>query len=133
MLVGEAQTLYLPPNVVCSTVFNREIFTSAVGDVSDAAQVRRRLREAGVTHVFVNWAEVGRLRRTYTWTDADGRTHPGFPDLSPRDFERLVRAGVFVELVQWRFGKPAGKLRGLSADDMAALPGGKACTVYEVH
>ena len=133
MLVGEAQTLYLPPNVSCSTVFDREIFTSTVGDVTDADAVREGLRRAGVTHLFVNWAEVGRLRETYTWTDADGRTHPGFPPLSPRDFERLVRAGVLAEREDLRWGTPLTGVRGLSADDLTALPGGKVCVVYEVH
>ncbi|HUV38585.1 MAG TPA: glycosyltransferase family 39 protein, partial [Planctomycetota bacterium] len=122
MLVGEAQTLYFPPNVVTSTVFDREVFTTTVGDVGDAETVRRRLREAGVTHVFVNWFEAGRLRGSYTWTDARGDVRPGFPALSPRDFAALVDARVLEEV--WTLddvprnddGTPK-PLRGLTPDD----------------
>jgi hypothetical protein len=131
-LVGEAQTLYLPLNVSCSTVFNHEVFTSTVRDVHDPVLVRENLRRALITHLFVNWAEIGRLRRTYTYVDADGTTHPGFPPLTPGDFTRLVEAGVLTELEEWRFG-PRGEVPGLTAEDLASLPGGKPCIFYAVN
>lgn len=132
MLVGEARTLYLPRNVVASTVFDREVFTSTAGDLGDALAVRRRLRDAGVTHVFVNWFEVGRLRDSYTWTDAAGGVHPGLPPFSPQDFDRLVADGALVEMKDWHFPKARQELRGLSREEMAALPDGRIAAVYAV-
>ena len=133
VMVGEAQSLYLPPNVSYSTVFNEEIFLATVGSLSDPEHVRARLREARVTHVFVNWAEIGRLRDTYTWTDAAGETHPGFPPLSPRDFSALERAGVLTEIREMRYGKALGPVRGLTRDDLDALPEGKLFIFYQVN
>ena len=135
MLVGEAQTLHLPPNVLASTVFNREVFTTTVGDVSDPETVRARLAEAGVTHLFVNWAEIGRLRKTYTWTDRKGRTHPGFPPLTPADFNRLERAGVLTELPEWCYGllRKRGLVPGLILEELKQLPGGRLCVFYRVN
>ena len=68
-----------------------------------------------------------------TYTAPDGSTCEGFPPLSPRQFDALVRAGVLSELVQWRFGEPKETMRGLTPDDLASLPGGKLCTVYAVR
>jgi len=131
MLVGEARSLYLSPNTTYSTVFNREVFTSTVGDVRDAGAVREGLRRAHVTHVFVNWFEVGRLRETYTWTDKRGVAHPGFPPLSPRDFNRLVEAGVLSKVGE--FARTLPKVRGLSPEEIADLPSGRLCVLYAVH
>jgi hypothetical protein len=131
MLVGEARSLYLSPSTSCSTVFNREVFTSTVGDVRDANAVRERLRRAHVTHVFVNWFEIGRLRDTYTWTDKDGVTHPGFPLLSPADFNRLEEAGVLTRIRE--FARTLPKVRGLSPEEVSSLPNGRLCALYAVN
>ena len=103
------------------------------GDVHHPSAVRDGLRRAGVTHLFVNWFEVGRLRDTYAWTGADGVTRPGLPPFSPADFNRLVRAGVLTEIRELRFGRAPEKVRGLSEQDLAALPGGYLCVFYAVN
>jgi len=131
LLVGEARSLYLGPNTSCSTVLNREVFTSTVGDLRDPAAVRDRLRRAGITHVFVNWFEIGRLRATYAWKDKAGVTHPGVPPVSPRDFNRLVDAGVLTSV--GGFAPTLPKVRGLTPEEIADLPGGNLCTVYVVR
>jgi hypothetical protein len=131
MLVGEARSLYLGPHASASTVFNREVFTSTAGDLRDPAAVRDRLRRAGVTHVFVNWFEIGRLRATYTWKDKDGVTHPGFPPLSPRDFKMLVDAGVLT--TAGGFAPTLPTVRGLTPEEIAELPGGNLCVLYAVN
>ena len=131
MLVGEARSLYLGPHTYASTVFNREVFTSTARDLRDPAAVRDRLRRAGVTHVFVNWFEVGRLRATYAWKDKDGVTHPGFPPLSPRDFKTLVDAGVLT--TAGGFAPTLPTVRGLTPEEIADLPDGNLCVLYVVH
>jgi hypothetical protein len=142
MLVGEAQSMYLRPDTLYSTVFNEEVFTSTVKDVRDSQLVLDGLRRAGVTHLFVNWFEIGRLRATYAWTGADGKTHPGFPPITPMDFERLVTEGVLVAMPEWNFGKireeivegktPEERTR-LTAEEIAHLPARKACVFYAVN
>jgi len=63
MMIGEAQSLYLPPNVSYSTVFDEEVLGRTL---SGHGSYGPRLRRAGVTHIFVNWAEMTRLNETYT-------------------------------------------------------------------
>ena len=148
MLVGEARTLYLPTNVRYSTAFNEEVFTRTVGSPRDPSRVGRRLDAANVSEVFVNWFEVGRLRESYALTDHQGRSHPGFPDVSPTDFQRLAREGVvrpaYVDYLAsgstaeerrawFAFPKAKGRLPGLTSEDMAALPDGQIAEIYSVR
>jgi hypothetical protein len=136
LLVGEAQTLYLPAGTRSSTVFNEEVFTRLVDKQRDPERIRGLLMSAGVGKLFVNWFEVGRLRESYTYTGRDGRVVPGFPDISPRDFKRLEDAEMidYISDEQDKHGFPRAreKLRGLSEEDMRLLPHGRIAAMYVI-
>lgn len=82
LLVGEAQVFDAEFHLVYNTVFDESIFEewfARSGDVDEdgrfsirpAEEIRRTLRDAGITHVFVNWAEILRYRApgSYGYTD----------------------------------------------------------------
>ena len=94
LLVGEAAVFEAEFEPLYNTVFDASIFQLlTTGDAGrpDAGQptapadeVCRRLREARVTHVFVNWSEVLRYRETYGYTDY----------VTPDRIDQLVSAGA---------------------------------------
>jgi hypothetical protein len=83
--VAQAGVFHMRHPIVYNTVFNREtIETIARG--RDPEEVRRALHERGITHVFVDWAEVRRYRSPGNY---------GFTDfVTPDVFDRLRRAGA---------------------------------------
>jgi hypothetical protein len=71
--------------VVYNTVFNHETIETLARDRSPV-QVRRALRERGITHVYVDWPEIARYRAPGNY---------GFtPFVTPELFAGLVNAGV---------------------------------------
>ena len=38
-------------------------------ELRPAAEIHRKLRDEGITHIYVNWAEIIRYRTTYGYTD----------------------------------------------------------------
>ena len=99
LFVGEAQVFDAEFDYTYNTVFDESIFqrwtSAATGGTSDAEQRLRptedilaTLHEQGVTHVFVNWAEVLRYRvpGSYGYTDF----------VSPARFQELVAANVLT-------------------------------------
>ena len=89
LLVGQAAVFHLRHRVVYNTVFDDEILeTVAKGRSPD--EVRRALRERGITHVYVDWPEVARHRKPGGY---------GFTDwVRPERFAELVRAGVLTPM-----------------------------------
>lgn len=80
LCVGEAEVFDLTVPVVYNTVFDRSIFqdwtanpTSATADKDlkfrDPREIHERLHAKGITHIFVNWAEILRYRTSYGYTD----------------------------------------------------------------
>jgi hypothetical protein len=66
MLVGEARAFYFPPGIVYATAFDPNPLAVAINaSKGDPQELLRRLRAAGVTHIWVNWAEMWRLAATY--------------------------------------------------------------------
>ncbi|MEP0841465.1 MAG: hypothetical protein HRF43_01990 [Phycisphaerae bacterium] len=65
MLVGEARTFYLRRACDYAVVFNRQPLAEAFQRVADPQALIGWLRERGVTHLLVHWAEIDRLARTY--------------------------------------------------------------------
>jgi 4-amino-4-deoxy-L-arabinose transferase-like glycosyltransferase len=61
-LIGEARAFYYPPDTLYATAFDTHPL-----DMPDATpeEYRRRVRDLGVTHLFVNWFELRRLAATY--------------------------------------------------------------------
>lgn len=98
LLVGEAQTFYLERDFVAATVFDdcpwEDLFPVPP---ANAAQAREVLRAKGITHVFVSWPEVRRLRRSYQYV-LNGATRPGYPEaISPQVF-RMLEGGALEKV-----------------------------------
>jgi hypothetical protein len=95
LCVGDAALFNARRPVVYNTVFDRSIFEEWCGrpvagmpaddwPLRPAGEIRERMKSAGVTHVYVNWQEVLRYRRTYGYT----------PFVTPQRFAELVQCGV---------------------------------------
>jgi hypothetical protein len=95
LCVGDAALFNARRPVIYNTVFDQSIFEEWFGrpvagkpaedwPLRPAGKIRNRLQAAGVTHVYVNWQEVLRYRRTYGYTKF----------VTPRRFTELVRTGV---------------------------------------
>jgi hypothetical protein len=79
LCVGEAELFHARFPYVYNTVFDRSILEEWCGEPGNRPAGERRLRPAdeirqtfaahGITHVFVNWAEIVRYRQSYGYTD----------------------------------------------------------------
>lgn len=88
LLIGEAEVYYFDTPIVYSVVFNDNLIEDLISDRSSA---RDRLVEKGITHVFVNWPEFGRLRKTYSYPYR-GERMPGYlPHMSLEAIRELFR------------------------------------------
>ena len=66
MVVGDNQSLfYARPELVYASAFDRSPITSILRDTREPAAVARRLRDAGVTHLWLGYSELDRLHATY--------------------------------------------------------------------
>ena len=79
LLVGEARTFELTVPCEYAVVFNRHPLADAAQTLNDPQAIIGWLRERGTTHVYVNWSEMARLRRTYGF----------YPEVTPAMFEQL--------------------------------------------
>ena len=95
LLVGEARAFYFPPHTAYATLFDPQPIAAALAGDAPPREVVRRLRRMGVTHVFVAWAEIVRLSRTYGWP----------ADLRPERLRRALSACAIADHV--RYGQPA--------------------------
>jgi hypothetical protein len=119
LLVGDAAVFDAEFECVYNTVFDQSIFEDwfaasttpgADGEfqIRPAAEIRKTLRDHGITHVFVNWAEILRYREPGSY---------GYTDFAcPATFRRLVA----MELLQ-----PLALPPRESVMDVEALPGGQ--------
>jgi len=95
LLVGEARAFYFLRDVRYCVVFNRSPFVEAVESATDVSKVRAWLMANGVTHVYVGWSEIGRLRRS----------RYGFPAVVTQElFERLAAAGILEHTHSFKVG-----------------------------
>jgi len=84
MLVGEARTFYLKTPCLYAVVFNRHPLAEARQRLHDDKAILQWLGQQGVTHIYVDWLEMNRLRSTY-----------GFDkEVEPELFARLKEAGL---------------------------------------
>jgi len=65
LLLGQAQPFYYPPGSTYATVFDRNPLTAMIREGLDGKQILQRLRDRGITHVWVDWAEIWRLAGSY--------------------------------------------------------------------
>jgi len=84
MLVGEARTFYFDRPLLYSTVFNDHPIEEALEIPPDNLRgAVAALRETGANYVLINWGEIARLARTYSYT-YKGEKHAGYlPQLNP--------------------------------------------------
>ncbi len=87
LLVGDAQPFDLEMPVLYNTCFDDCIFEQLVKGRSPQA-IRAVLADRGITHVYVNWGEIARYRRTYGFTDF----------VQPAVFDELASAGILAPL-----------------------------------
>jgi len=88
LLVGDAQPFDLEMPVLYNTCFDDSILEPLVKGRSPQ-QVRAALAERGITHVYVDWDEIARYRRTY-----------GYPEfVQPDVFDQLVADGILIPLL----------------------------------
>lgn len=85
MLVGEARTFYLNRPCAYAVVFNRHPLAETAERAPGPAAVLNWLQQRGMTHLLVDWGEIGRLSETY-----------GFPPVlsDPAFYAALVKAGL---------------------------------------
>lgn len=100
LLVGDAQVFDLEMPVLYNTWLDDSIFEQLVKGRA-FREVHQALRAHGITHVFVNWGEIERYRRT-----GYGR----WDFVQPGVFHGLVRAGVLEPLAEIP-GEPAQAYR----------------------
>ena len=121
LMVGEAEVFDAQFPLIYNTVFDDSIFelwTSAAESgvvaarqpLRPAAEILAKLRGDGVTHVFVNWAEILRYRKTYGYTEY----------VYPARFQQLVEAGVLGE----RSVPGVGELSPEDQELVRSWPGG---------
>jgi hypothetical protein len=82
MVVGDAKAFYFPPGTLYATAFDAQPLATMVEDARTGAEILSRLRAMGVTHLWFNWPEIGRLAGTY-----------GFPAALSRDLFLRARKG----------------------------------------
>jgi hypothetical protein len=87
LLVGDAQPFDLEMPVLYNTCFDDSIFEQLAKGRSPQ-EVRAVFVEHGITHVYVDWGEIARYRRTYGFTD--------YVQLAV--FDELVANGVLAPL-----------------------------------
>lgn len=85
LVVGDAKAFYYDRSIAYSVVFNRSPFVTAAEQDPSPQNVGVWLHEHGFTHVFVDWAEIHRLRTSAY----------GFPAvMEERWFAALEASGV---------------------------------------
>jgi hypothetical protein len=77
LFLGEARTLYCKADIKAPTVFDENPFDGAVRWARSPAELRLRLFDIGITHLFVSIPELDRLQRTYGF-EHDGRAWNGY-------------------------------------------------------
>jgi len=85
LLVGEARAFYFPPGTVYATAFDAHPLAELIARELGPAEIVRRLRTMGITHVWVDWFEMVRLRSTY-----------GYPSALVGDFVERQATGLAV-------------------------------------
>jgi hypothetical protein len=100
LCVGEAQVFDARFPLVYNTVFDRSIFEEWCTlpnsqELRNPDEILRKFHQEGITHVFVNWQEVLRYRRSYGYTEF----------VSPRQFLKLEELGVLDEPIHIHFSE----------------------------
>ncbi len=102
LFVGEARVYYSKKKVLANTVFDRSFIAETTAGCASPEEILPKLRARGITHVFLNLAEVSRLHRMYGYLDDfDWQL---FRELEKQYLERLFadeRRGLFVYRINY--------------------------------
>lgn len=112
LMVADNRPFNLPDNVLAYSIWEQTPLLAVLEQTEDPAEIARRLRgQYGITHLWINWSEVERLRRTYGWWEqidetlvdsllaAGGRRLPG-PGQSDTQPSDTAPARPMVELIE---------------------------------
>lgn len=123
LFVGEAQVFDAQVPLVYNTVFDISIFEQwcsanepgvAVADqnMKPTDEIRKRLRDEGITHILVNWQEILRYRMTYGISEF----------LAPWRFKHLHQEGLVrpVPLSVYRLIRPLGTFQDSERKEIEA-------------
>ena len=116
LMVGDVRPLNFPPGTLYASVWEMDPLVRAARDTSDANEIVRRLHDDyGITHLYINWREIRRVRSTYGWWD----------EITPELIDALGAAGC-RELDIWPEDVRRPVLPdGRPASQMFALPRGE--------
>ena len=67
LLIGEAEIHYIKRAVLYNTVFDTSIIEEVVNTSTSPEEVYEKIRDLGATHLLLNYVEVARLNRTYSY------------------------------------------------------------------
>jgi hypothetical protein len=65
LLVGNAMAFYFPPNSIYATTFDTQLLDQFIQEGLAAEEILSRLKDMGITHIYVDWSETFRLASTY--------------------------------------------------------------------
>ncbi|NOZ19488.1 MAG: glycosyltransferase family 39 protein [Planctomycetes bacterium] len=65
LFVGEARTFYCERDFIAPTVFNENVFEDILVAAKTPEDFLASLQKMGITHILINWMEMGRLNETY--------------------------------------------------------------------
>lgn len=100
LFIGEARTFYCDQTPLYSVVFNVSPLEKMLRESKSADDLRARMKAAGVTHLYFNYAEWTRLDTTYALVGEAGRAQWKLAQWTPaqsRLMTELLRTGNFVE------------------------------------
>lgn len=121
LMVGEAEVFDARFYLVYNTVFDESIFeqwtsaaasgvTPAEQSLKSAPEIKDILAKNRITHIFVNWAEILRYRKTYGYSEF----------VHPDRFQQLQQLGILGD----RSVTGGGKLNDADHQILRSWPGG---------
>lgn len=149
VMIGDARAFYFPTGSIYATTFDQHLLAKLEAEGLTGPQMIRRLREMGVTHVWVSWEELWRLSHTYgcdpvltaglfeSWQSGEDRPRLSVLD----DLEKaglvkitdLLGAGddalapqVFPAYQPWQRGRPDAKVLYWPKATLYAMPGSES-------
>ena len=115
LMIGDVRPFNFPSNTLYATVWDPDPLVQIVRRTRDSREIIRRLQEMGVTHIWIHWGEIDRVRKTYGWWD----------EINEPLIEGLVAAGA-QDVDVLNEGPPAAGHRPLV--EMLILPRAQAGT-----
>ena len=67
LMVGDVRPFGFPAETLYATVWDPDPLVQIVRQTREPREIIRRLQAMNVTHVWVHWAEIRRVRKTYGW------------------------------------------------------------------